>query len=108
MITDLEVLSPAGSFDAVVAAVRAGADAVYFGAPLFNARRNAKNFSREELKLAAEFCLIRGVKTYLTLNTLISDDERKEALETAKFAWECGINALIIFQILINKLNCCI
>lgn len=96
MITDLEVLSPAGSFDAVVAAVRAGADAVYFGAPLFNARRNAKNFSREELKLAAEFCLIRGVKTYLTLNTLISDDERKDALETAKFAWECGINALII------------
>ena len=103
----IEVLSPAGSFDAVVAAVRAGADAVYFGAPQFNARRNAKNFSRDEMKLAAEFCLVRGVKTYLTLNTLISDDEREQALEVARFAAECGISALIIQDLglarLINK-----
>ena len=96
MINLPEVLAPAGSIEAVEAAVRAGADAVYFGAPQFNARRNAKNFSRDEMKLAAEFCLIRGVKTYLTLNTLISDNEREQALEVAKFAAKCGISALII------------
>ena len=59
----LEIMSPAGSFESVVAAVRSGADAVYFGAGDFNARRNAKNLSDEELAEAIRYCHLRGVKT---------------------------------------------
>ena len=62
-----EILSPAGNFQMLEAAVRCGADAVYLGAKDFSARRNAENFSVSELKAAAEYCHIRGVKAYLTL-----------------------------------------
>lgn len=93
---NLEVLAPAGSFETVIAAVRSGADAVYFGAPSFNARRNAKNFTREEMSEAISFCKVRGVKTYLTLNTLISDREMTDALNEAKFAFDSGIDAVIV------------
>ncbi len=92
----LEVLAPAGGPETVIAAVRAGADAVYFGAPGFNARRNAENFGRAEMKEAIEFCRIRGVKTYLTLNTLIADGEMTAALEEARYAYNCGIDAVIV------------
>lgn len=91
-----EVLSPAGSADAVTAAVRAGADAVYFGAGGFNARRNAKNLTDEDIKRTAEYCRVRGVKTYLTLNTLVSDRERIDALKVAFSAAEAGVDALIV------------
>ena len=70
-----EVLAPAGSMDALRAAVECGADAVYLGAGHFNARRNARNFSEEELAEAIEYCHVRGVKVHLTLNTLVSDEE---------------------------------
>ncbi len=93
---NLEVLAPAGGFDTVIAAVRSGADAVYFGAPSFNARRNAKNFTREEMAEAISFCKVRGVKTYLTLNTLVSDREMEQALLEAKFAFDSGIDAVIV------------
>ena len=93
---ELEVLAPAGGFETVIAAVRSGADAVYFGAPSFNARRNAKNFTREEMTEAISFCKVRGVKTYLTLNTLISDREMADALNEARLAFESGIDAVIV------------
>ena len=72
----LELLAPAGSMEAVTAAVQAGADAVYMGYGDFNARRNAKNFSREEFAAAVSYCHLRGCKVHLTLNTLLTDREQ--------------------------------
>ncbi len=98
-----ELLAPAGSYEALVAAVRAGADAVYLGVGAFNARRNAHNFSLEatddtaySLQDAVSFCHARGVKVHLTLNTLIRDRELSEALSIAKAACACGVDALIV------------
>lgn len=99
-----EILSPAGGPEALTAAVRAGADAVYFGASSFNARRNAKNFRDSDISEAAAYCRVRGVKTYLTLNTLISDGERTAALETAMKAYDAGIDALIVQDIGLARL----
>ncbi len=92
----IEVLAPAGGLDSFEAAVRSGADAVYFGAGDFNARRNAKNFTTEDMRNAAEFARVRGVKTYLTLNTLTADSELSSALKVAKQAAEAGVDALIV------------
>lgn len=91
-----EILAPAGSFDSVIAAVRCGANAVYLGGKSFNARRNASNFSDEELKKAVDYCHARGVKVYQTLNTLVSDDEFEEAYDAVKCACECNVDALIL------------
>ncbi len=66
----LELLSPAGSPEAVVAAVQNGADAIYLGLGGFNARRGAKNFTNDEFLKTAEYCRVRGCKLYVTLNTL--------------------------------------
>jgi putative protease len=71
----LELLSPAGSMEALRAAVQNGADAVYLGYGEFNARRNAKNFSVEELQEAISYCHVRGVQVHMTLNILLSDKE---------------------------------
>ncbi|MBE6791940.1 MAG: U32 family peptidase, partial [Ruminococcaceae bacterium] len=96
MITKPEILAPAGSPEALVAAVRCGADAVYLGAASFNARRNAANFSPAQLKEAVAFCHARGVAVHLTLNTLVRDDELEEALRVAGEAGEMGVDALIV------------
>ena len=74
-----EILSPAGSWESMVAAVQNGADAVYMGVGTFNARRSAKNFSPEDFLAAVQYCHLRGVKVYLTLNTLLNDRELDEA-----------------------------
>ena len=92
----IEVLAPAGGIDSFEAAVLSGADAVYFGAGNFNARRNAKNFTNEDMRQCTAFARVRGVKTYLTLNTLLGDSELYEALNTALMAAECGVDALIV------------
>jgi len=92
----LEILSPAGSSEGVVAAVQNGADAVYLGFGNFNARRNAKNFDEEEFKRAVEYCRIRGVKVYVTINTLLTDRELPSAVEQAKLASRYGADALIV------------
>ena len=94
-----EILSPAGNFQMLEAAVRCGADAVYLGAKDFSARRNAENFSVSELKAAAEYCHIRGVKAYLTLNILIKDSELSAACELARAAYLAGIDGVIIQDI---------
>ena len=70
-----ELLAPAGSKEALLAAVQNGADAVYLGVDDFNARRGARNFSLEELPATAAYCHLYGVKVYLTLNTVVSDRE---------------------------------
>ena len=92
----IELLAPGGSFEAVRAAVGAGADAVYIGASRFSARQNAVNFDRTELNEAVSYCHIRGVKVYLAINTLIYDSEFSDALMTAKEAYESGIDAYIV------------
>ncbi len=91
-----EVLAPAGSMEALEAAVRSGADAVYLGAQEMNARRNAENFGEQQLKNAISYCHIRGVKVYLTLNILISNHELAHALEIVRSAYRFGIDAVIV------------
>jgi len=92
----LELLSPAGSPEGIIAAVQNGADAVYLGLGDFNARRGAKNFTNEEFEKAVSYCRIRGCKVYVTLNTLVSDREIPEALEAARLANRCGVDGIII------------
>ncbi len=92
----LEVLSPAGSSDALIAAVQNGADAVYLGYGSFNARMNAKNFTPEQLRQSVSYCHIRGVKVYLTLNTLVLDKELKTVAETVLEASRSGVDAILV------------
>ena len=92
----LELLSPAGSMEALHAAVQNGADAVYLGTSGFNARMGARNFSLEELSEAVRYCHIRGVKVHLTLNTLALDRELDEAAEIIVAAAERGVDAFIV------------
>ncbi len=94
-----EILAPAGSFDALTAAVRCGANAVYLGIKALNARRNAANFSDEELKKAAEYCHERNVKVYLTLNTLVGDNEKETAYKAIECACNASVDALILQDI---------
>ena len=91
-----ELLSPAGGREALVAAVQNGADAVYMGFGSFNARRSARNFTDEEFLAAVRYCHLRGVKVYLTLNTLVSDRELPALAETAKKASEYGVDAILV------------
>lgn len=95
-MTKCELLSPAGNAASFIAAAEAGADAIYLGGTGFNARINAGNFTREELKEAFDFARIRGIKTYVTMNTLIRDDEMDEALSAAYDVYDMGADALII------------
>ena len=92
----IELLSPVGDFECLKAAVQSGADCVYFGANLFNARASANNFDDDELKRAIEYAKLRNVKTNLTLNILIKNDEFYQALNLAKKAYEYGIDAIIV------------
>ncbi len=92
----LELLSPAGSVDALRAAVCNGADAVYLGTDAFNARKGARNFTLEELPEAVRYCHARGVKVHLTLNTLVSDRELKEASQVITSAALAGVDAFIV------------
>ena len=92
----IELLSPVGDFDCLKAAVQNGANAVYLGSNLFSARAFAKNFDKEELEQAINYAKLRGVKTHLTLNTLIKDEEFVDAINVAKTAYEFGIDAIIV------------
>lgn len=90
-----ELLSPAGDFECLVAAVAAGADAVYVGGKRFGARAYAKNFEIEELSRAVEYCHLHGVRLYVTVNTLLHDDEMLSALEYCKELYRIGVDAVI-------------
>lgn len=92
----IELLSPVGDFECLKAAVQNGADSVYFGADIFSARAFAHNFNLDDLKKAIHYAKIRGVKTNLTLNTLIKDDEFEAALNLAEKAYQYGIDAIIV------------
>lgn len=91
-----ELLSPAGSPQALAAAISAGADAVYLGLGTLNARRHAKGFTQEEFAAAVDRCRTLGVRVYLTLNTLVSDRELPQALKTARLACRLGVDAVLV------------
>ena len=92
----IELLAPAGSMDALRAAVQNGANAVYLGCGSFNARQSAKNFTPQSLEEAIRYCHIRGVQVHLTLNTLVSDREIQECCELIRHAAESGVDAFIV------------
>lgn len=91
-----EILSPAGSFDALKAAVSSGADAVYLAGEEFGARAYAKNFTREELATGVRYAHERGVKVYVTVNTLIVDREMEVLKEYIRFLCSLPVDALIV------------
>ena len=92
----LELLSPAGSMEALRAAVQNGANAVYLGYDMFNARMGAQNFSADELQEAIVYCHVRSVQVHLTLNTLVSDREMARAAEVIRAAAVFGVDAFIV------------
>lgn len=91
----IEILSPAGERESLIAAVRSGADAVYLGVEQFNARRNADNFSYTDLEDAVAYCHRRNVKVYLTLNTLVYKNELNDAKASAIKAASLGVDGII-------------
>lgn len=91
-----EILAPVGAQEQLKAAVRSGANAVYLGVDNFNARRNADNFTTENLKNAVKYCRLRDVKVFVTLNTLIFDKEIDELYETIKAIAKSGADAVIV------------
>lgn len=97
----IELLVPAKNMECLKVAVENGADSVYFGAKEFNARtlNSDNNFTFEELKEAIQYCKKKNVKTNLTLNTLIKDDEFERALKVADIAYESGVSAIIVQDI---------
>ena len=92
----MELLAPAGSREALAAAVQNGANAVYMGLGSFNARRSARNFTDEDFADAVAYCHLHGVRVYLTLNTLLTDRELPEAAEALRKASAWGVDAVLV------------
>ncbi len=92
----LELLAPAGSMEALRAAVQNGADAVYLGCGAFNARQGAKNFTPQLLEEAVKYCHVRGVAVHLALNTLVSDREIRAVCELIEQGAKAGVDAFIV------------
>ena len=92
----IELLAPAGSYEAFIAAINAGANAVYMGVDKFNARMMTKNFTLEEYINCIDYAHKRDVKVYLTLNTLLKTKEIKEALDLVCMLYQAGLDAVIV------------
>ncbi len=90
-----EILAPCGSMEALSAALKTGADAVYLGGEMFSARQNAANFTDSELEQAAYLCHVRGVKIYLAINTMITDSQIEDCIKAVRFACKIGVDGLI-------------
>ena len=95
-MNSFEILAPVGAQEQLYAAVRSGANAVYLGVDNFNARRNADNFTTENLKDAVSYCRLRDVKVFVTLNTVIFDREIDELYDTIKAIAKSGADAVIV------------
>ena len=100
----LELLAPAGSMEALYAAVQNGANAVYLGSGTFNARQSAKNFTPQMLTEAVRYCHVRGVAVHLTLNTLVSDREMADVCALIKSAAASGVDAFIVQDLAVVQL----
>lgn len=92
----VELLAPAGNFECLIAAVQSGADAVYIAGTNFGARSFADNFNKMELEEAVDYCHIRNVKVYITVNTLVLDSEISELGEYLVFLAKIGVDAIIV------------
>ena len=92
----VELLSPVGDFDCLKAAVQNGANAVYFGGQLFNARYSAKNFDKDGIREAVNYAKSRNVKINFTLNILLKNNEFDDAIEVVKYIYELGVDAVIV------------
>ncbi|MBA4347848.1 MAG: peptidase U32 [Clostridiales bacterium] len=99
-----EILSPVGGEEQLIAAVRCGADAVYLGGQNFNARRNAANFTETDLQKAVSYCHARGVKVYVTVNTIVLDAELSALEEEADRIAQAGADAVIIQDMAVLRL----
>lgn len=94
-----EVLSPAGDIDTFKECIYSGCDAIYLGLPKFNARMRAENITLENLPNLIRFAHLKKVKVYITLNTILTDKEIKEAVALCKEAWDMGVDAFIVQDI---------
>ena len=94
-----ELLAPAGSMEALKAAVAAGCDAVYLGGYIFGARSFASNFSDDEMIEAIEYCHLRKVKVYVTVNTLVHEDKVEAFFHYIDFLYENNVDAIILQDI---------
>ncbi len=93
---EIELLAPCGTYEAFLAAIENGANAVYLGGKLFNARANASNFDLNELSEMVKYAHLRGVKIHVTLNTLLTNQELNDALSFAYDLYHIGIDAVIV------------
>ena len=92
----MEILSPAGDFESLKTALKCGADAIYIGGESFSARKNAKNFSNEEIIEALDLCHLYQAKLYVACNILIKENEFLPAVEYLKFLINAGVDGVII------------
>ena len=93
---DIELLAPAGTWEALEAAVNAGANAVYLGGKAFGARAYASNFDRDEMEKAVYFCHMHHVRLYVTVNTLVDDKELPEQEDYLVFLHNVGVDGIIV------------
>ena len=91
-----ELLVPAGDMESLDQAIANGADAIYLGCKLFGARKFAKNFDNEEIKTAIKKAHLYGVKIYVTMNTLVKDNEVETFLNQVEFLYKNGVDAILI------------
>jgi len=98
-MNQIELLAPAGSTETLIAAVNGGANAIYLGGKSFGARRSAQNFSNEEIAEAIKYCHERNVSVYVTVNTLIKDDELEEVMAFIEFLYQNDVDAVILQDI---------
>lgn len=96
---NIELLAPAGDTESLIAAIQNGANAIYLGGTLFNARAFAKNFDNEQLKWAIDYAHERNVRIFVTVNTLFSDNDFDSLIEYLDYLYEIGADALIIQDI---------
>lgn len=96
MLKNVELLAPAGTYESFIAAVENGANAVYMGGKLFNARANASNFDLIELQKIVQYAHLRNVKIHITMNTLLDDSEIEKALAFAYEIYKIGVDAVIV------------
>lgn len=96
MKNNIELLAPVGSMESLYAAVQNGANAVYLGGKLFNARQYASNFDFDELKEAVSYAHLRGVKVYVTSNILVDNSEMEDVIDYIKFLYEIDVDGIIV------------
>lgn len=103
-MNNIELLAPVGSMESLYAAIQNGANAVYLGGKLFNARQYASNFELHELKESVNYAHLRGVKVYVTVNILIDNNEIEEAIDYIRFLYEADVDAVIVQDLGLAKM----